>query len=59
MLDASRTAIAILDGRSLDELATQQRDRLAIERLLEIIGEAANHVGHPRWQASTGFPGAT
>jgi uncharacterized protein with HEPN domain len=44
MLDASRKAIVILDGRSFEELAADERDRLAIERLLEIVGEAANHI---------------
>jgi uncharacterized protein with HEPN domain len=44
ILDAATTAIAILDGRSLPQLRTSERDRLAIERLLEIVGEAANHV---------------
>jgi len=45
ILDAATTALAILDGRTLEQLRANERDRLAIERLLEIVGEAANHVG--------------
>jgi uncharacterized protein with HEPN domain len=45
ILDASRRAIRILNGRSLEELAADESGDLALERCLEIIGEAANRVG--------------
>jgi uncharacterized protein with HEPN domain len=45
ILDASRRAISILNDRSLEELAADESDDLALERCLEIIGEAANRVG--------------
>jgi uncharacterized protein with HEPN domain len=45
ILDAARKAQAILNGRSLEELAHDEIGNLALERLLEIIGEAANRVG--------------
>ncbi len=44
ILDAAERATRILGGRSLEELALHQSDDLALERLLEIIGEAANRV---------------
>ena len=45
ILDAARRAQVVLDGRSLEELAHDDTGSLALERLLEIIGEAANRVG--------------
>lgn len=45
MRDASTRAIGILNGRSLAELAVDESGDLALERCLEIVGEAANRVG--------------
>ncbi len=45
ILDGSKRAIRILNGRSLAELAADESDDLALERCLEIVGEAANRVG--------------
>lgn len=56
ILDAATTAIAILDGRSLPQLRANERDRLALERLLEIIGEAANHVNPTTMARLDGLP---
>ena len=44
ILDAAQRATRILNGRSLEELALDESDDLALERCLEIVGEAANRV---------------
>jgi uncharacterized protein with HEPN domain len=44
MLDHAREAIAIMRGRSKDDLERDRPLGLAIVRLLEIIGEAATRV---------------
>jgi uncharacterized protein with HEPN domain len=53
MLDAARLATEFAAGIDLDRLLADARTRYAIERVLEIIGEAAGRVspqtraGHP------------
>jgi uncharacterized protein with HEPN domain len=44
MLDAARTALELISGLSLEEYLDDVRTRLAIERCMEIIGEAARRV---------------
>ena len=44
MLDAAHKTLAFTDGRSRDDLDTDEQLTLAIVRLLEIIGEAAKKV---------------
>lgn len=51
ILDAAREAVAFAQGRSRSDLDTDPMLRLALVRLLEVIGEAARGV-------STSFPQA-
>lgn len=44
MLDHAREAIALVEGRERDVLDTDRMRCLALIRLVEIIGEAANRV---------------
>jgi uncharacterized protein with HEPN domain len=44
MLDAARKAISFADGRSRQDLDSNEMLALALVRLLEIIGEAAKSV---------------
>jgi uncharacterized protein with HEPN domain len=44
MLDPAREAVAIMRGKSRHDLDTDRLLQLAITRVLEIIGEAANRV---------------
>jgi uncharacterized protein with HEPN domain len=44
MLDHAREAVAIMRGKSRHDLDTDRLLQLAITRVLEIIGEAANRV---------------
>jgi uncharacterized protein with HEPN domain len=44
MLDAARKAIAFAQGRSRDDLGSDEMLALALVRLLEILGEAAKQV---------------
>jgi len=56
ILDAATKALSILGERSLEQLRASERDRLAIERLLEIVGEAANHVSPTTMARLDGLP---
>ena len=44
MLDAARTALEFTRGMTFREYAEDRKLQLAVERLVEIIGEAARHV---------------
>jgi uncharacterized protein with HEPN domain len=44
MLDAARAAISFIEGRTYRDFAEDRMLRSAVERMLEIIGEAARHV---------------
>lgn len=44
MLDAARNGIEMVSGRSYDEFAADQTAKLAMERTMEISGEAARRV---------------
>lgn len=55
MLIAARDAVAFAKGLSYDEFATDRRSQLAILKLVEIVGTAADPLRHPRLAA----PGAT
>lgn len=44
LLDAARKAIAYTDGRTREDLDTDQMLRLALTKLVEIVGEAAKQV---------------
>src|SRR2546427_5019258 len=52
MLDHAREVTAMVHGRTRRDLDTDRMFQLALTRLLEIIGEAANRVtptGYERW----------
>jgi uncharacterized protein with HEPN domain len=44
MLDAAKTVVELTQGRTLDEYERTKWLRLAVERSIEIIGEAARRV---------------
>jgi len=44
MLDAARAAVEFVEGLSVDQYTSDRRTRNAVERNLEIIGEAARNV---------------
>ncbi len=44
MLQHAREAIEMLNGHAREELDTDRRLNLALARLLEVIGEAANRI---------------
>ena len=44
MLDYSREAMTLVEGRSREELDQDRTLNLALVRLIEIVGEAANRV---------------
>ncbi|PKQ27479.1 MAG: hypothetical protein CVT63_07800 [Candidatus Anoxymicrobium japonicum] len=44
MLDYSRRALAMIEGRSREELNTDEMLCLALTRLMEIVGEAATRI---------------
>jgi len=44
MVDHAREALAMVEGRSRQDLGDDRKLELALVRLLEIIGEAANRV---------------
>jgi uncharacterized protein with HEPN domain len=62
MREAARAAVQFVEGRSYAEFISNLQLRLAIERSLEIVGEAARRVfpdfkaGHPEipWSAVVG-----
>jgi len=48
MLDSAKEAVELTQGKSRHDLDTNRVLSLALVRLLEILGEAANH-----WQLTT------
>ena len=44
MLDAARKAVSLVAGKSRPEVAADELARLALARLLKIVGEAAGKV---------------
>ncbi|MCD6327884.1 DUF86 domain-containing protein [bacterium] len=44
MLDAAQAAMDFTDGRRFEDFLEDRKTRNAVERNLEIIGEAARHV---------------
>ena len=63
MLQAARDAQALLEGKTLPEYLADRMRRLALERALELVGEAARRVSaafqqaHPEieWRAIIGL----
>jgi uncharacterized protein with HEPN domain len=58
MLDAARQAASFSLGLDLDQLLDDLRTRYAVERALEIIGEAARRVSLPTRNAHPDIPWA-
>lgn len=56
MLSHAREAVALLGGASLDELGRNRVMQLALTRLVEIVGEAANRVSVETRQANREIP---
>jgi len=56
MLDAAEEAVSFMTGRSRSDLDTDNMLALAIVRLLEIIGEAANAVTEETQQKNPQIP---
>lgn len=56
MLDAARPALELMSGLSFDAYLADLRTRLAVERLVEIIGEAARKVSAECQQAHPEIP---
>lgn len=44
MLEAARTAVTLIEGLTVDSFLADRRQQLALERTLEIVGEAARRV---------------
>ncbi|MBI1929331.1 DUF86 domain-containing protein [Candidatus Poribacteria bacterium] len=58
MLDHSREAILLMQNKSRAELDTNRLLNLALVRLLEVIGEAANHVSEEERSRHSEIPWA-
>ncbi len=56
MLDAAREALAFSEALSFEQLLNDKLTRYAIERALEIIGEAARRVSPQTREAITDIP---
>jgi uncharacterized protein with HEPN domain len=56
MLDAARRALRLVEEMDYPAFIRDERTYLAIERLLENIGEAANHVSAPGRTRLPGIP---
>lgn len=56
MLDAARRARKLVQGMDYSGFVSDERTYLAIERLLENIGEAANHVSPSGRARLSGIP---
>jgi len=56
MLDASRQAIAFVQGRLRNDLDTDLQLTLALTRLVEILGEAAKNVSDEERQRHSEVP---
>jgi uncharacterized protein with HEPN domain len=56
MLEASRAILRYTDGYSLDRYLKDEKTRSAVERQLEILGEAARRVSETFKQAHPEIP---
>ncbi len=56
MLDHAREAVALVKGRSRADLDTERLVNLALVRLVEIVGEAANRVSKERQRIEDDIP---
>jgi uncharacterized protein with HEPN domain len=58
MLDYAQTARRLVEGRTREDLDTDEMLRLALTRAVEVIGEAAKRVSSARREAYPGIPWA-
>lgn len=58
MLEAARETRQLLQGYTLEKLLADARTRRALERTLEVLGEAANRVSVSMREAQPGIPWA-
>ncbi len=58
MLEAARETRELMKGFTLERLLGDARTRRALERTLEVLGEAANRVSLPTREALAGIPWA-
>ena len=58
MLEPARETRELLHGYTLKKLIGDARTRRALERTLEVLGEAANRVSVPTREAQPGIPWA-
>ncbi len=56
MLDAARAITEFLSGRRYEDFLEDRMLRSAVERTLEILGEAAKHVSQPTRDAAADIP---
>src|SRR6267378_256990 len=56
MLDAAREAVSLIDNRGRADLDTDRLLNLALVRLLEIVGEAANRISEEVQSQSPQIP---
>jgi uncharacterized protein with HEPN domain len=56
MLDAAQTVCQLIAGMSFHQYSDDRRTQLAVERTIEIIGEAAGHVSKQFQQAHPEIP---
>jgi uncharacterized protein with HEPN domain len=56
MLEAARTVVQFTSGLTIEKYLKDRKLQLAVERLLEIIGEAANRVSSDFQQGHPGIP---
>jgi uncharacterized protein with HEPN domain len=46
MLDAAKAALSFSEGINFEQYSHDRKAQLAVERAIEIVGEAAHHVSH-------------
>ncbi len=56
MLEAARETRQLLEGYTLEKLLADAKTRQALERTLEVLGEAANRVSVPMREAQPRIP---
>ena len=56
MLLAARDALSFTEGMSYDEFARDRRTQLSVLKSVEIVGEAAAHVGEDTQRAHPAIP---
>lgn len=56
MADAAKRVMRLLEGMDYDGFIADERTALAVERLLENIGEAASHVSRARREQLSTIP---